>query len=353
MSALATVAYAMPTLFLVILSGQSCSKPPVSDGVAAQVASSKEGPTILPSSTPPADVGKLKPPLEPDPARTKPTPLHVVFNWSAPCRVPIVQDVVKGDHATRLRMNAVLESRGADLVLGLRDLRISTLDGADMSRAPRGLATSLTQNLAAMTPDAIIAPDGTFRGVDDLNGFVERGAKLLESSNAPELQKLARLLRLPMTQKVMVEDLHALWTSWVEAWLQAEIPAGTEQRVMMKQVVAGRMITFPTVVANRGPVAGVRDLVLLSVNDTFEGSDAERMFEGAGATLLNQAAAAPIPADAYVGMHVDRTVVAAIDPRTARPGRARSELRVRVGGLERIETRDTMFEWAAAVGCAP
>jgi hypothetical protein len=58
-----------------------------------------------------------------------------------------------------------------------------------------------------MTPDAIIAPDGTFRGVDDLNGFVERGARLLESSNAPELQKLARLLRLPMTQKVMVEDL--------------------------------------------------------------------------------------------------------------------------------------------------
>jgi hypothetical protein len=122
---------------------------------------------------------------------------------------------------------------------------------------------------------------------------------------------------------------------------------------MMKQVVAGRMITYPTVVTNRGPVAGVRDLVLLSPNDTFEGSDAERMFEGAGATLLNQAAAAPIPADAYVGMHVDRTVVAAIDPRTARPGRARSELRVRVGGLERIETRDTMFEWAAAVGCAP
>lgn len=120
MKAFATVG-CTPIFVLALIAEPSCSKDRTSQGVPAQVASSNERPAVVRGRVPATDVAKLMPPLEPDPLGTKAKRMHVAFNWSPPCRVPIVQDVVKGGHATRLRMNAVLETRGEDLALGMRD----------------------------------------------------------------------------------------------------------------------------------------------------------------------------------------------------------------------------------------
>jgi hypothetical protein len=300
---------------------------------------------------------ELKPALEATPvapsgAKAAPA-TRVVFGWYPPCSVPVVQDVTKDGHTSRLRMTVVLEKDGDGLRLALRDFRMTYYDGADVSSSPALGPASPVMRAAAVIPEGSIARDGAFRGVPDIDAAAERVAKIFSSSGDPQLQKIAGTMRLPAAKAVMAADLRGLWATWVEAWLQEPFPA-TEAPRPAKTAIDGHEIRFSEFLVNRGPVRDAPGLLLLSRRGVYSGAMAEQAFKSFAATVLQQADAGPLPADAgafFAGMRAERSFVAAIDPRNARPARARYEQRLRLGGVEKSEVRDTMFAWDAAVGC--
>jgi len=324
---------AMTVLMLVCATGAGCSRrqepekavpaaaspPPSAASAATPAPSASASASLTPKQFFAQD--PLGPQLEAAPSTGATNPVHVTFDWSPPCRVPALYVVTRQGHTARMRMIVSLGPAAEGFTLALRDMTLLRLDALDATRPDVARALAPTAALMTNMPTARISPAGAFLGARDMDAYATKLATSLAGSPIPELRRVAPMARAPEVQKLMEEDLRALWSSWVETWLAVSLAPGAETITTLPAVAGGRTKSATVLIQNRGAVREAPQLSLLSVHEAIADPKGEALS------------------------------VVALDAAHDRPYHARYEVRDDGADAGPAEVHETAFDWAHAVGC--
>jgi hypothetical protein len=150
------------------------------------------------------------------------------FDWSPPCRVPVVERVAKNDQGMTLAY-AIDVRPGTDgnLEVRLLDFEILELNGNDVRGPEWRERLKPIQSIASMVPAFVVTPPGEYVGVPDLEGFVERLLAQYPAETAAQMRD--KLLSPAVLAKLQLQ-ISEYWITWVGAWIGWQVAPGQTQR---------------------------------------------------------------------------------------------------------------------------
>jgi hypothetical protein len=292
---------------------------------------------------------QLSPKLEAKIEETDRTPIKLTFGWHAPCRVPVLAETEKRGKAARARMVAVLASDGDRLGLRIEKLEILEVNGypADSPAVAPHLAMAQAMMAAGM-PTRWVSPQGEYLGIDNLDGILDAVTQGLPKT--PELTRAMQAMKTPMMRAMMEQNAGDQWNTWVGMWIGLEIaPGGKVDRSAAIELPDGTFAAVPSEIQHRGTIEGGRGLVLLESTQLLEGPAAAKLMTGMMKNMSEAVGGAEPPA--VKDLSRQATILAAVDAKTSRVHRVRTETTIKMGDRVEQDIKDFAFDWSKAEGC--
>jgi hypothetical protein len=196
---------------------------------------------------------------------------HLSFGWPSPVRVAVTEKAIKGGVAATLRYELAVRSvAGGRLAVRLTDLQFLELGGQDLrSPAARKQLEPALKASAAM-PTMLIAPDGTFADVKDLDEALRVMAAGSKPRSAADKRALTAMLQSPQMRALLKNNAAELWNIWVGLWAGADLEPGKTRELNQETPLPdGSVMERPLRVTHHGP-AGPPGHVHLSFESTLE-----------------------------------------------------------------------------------
>jgi hypothetical protein len=280
------------------------------------------------------------------PAAAVPAPAGFVFDWSPPCRVPVVEDSeIDGDLG---RLKYVIDARrGADgnLEVRMQDFEMLRMSGQDVTSPAWKARLAPTMALTEAIPAMRVSPAGSYLGAEDPGALLER--LLAARHYSPEEEAAVRKMLLSSGAAATFDSLIGeYWHGWVEDWIGWSLAPGASRDEKLELPVEGG--TVPTTI--RYEYVGLHDgNASLRLTSTVTGA---QVFRLSGMKVGDMDKLAALIADA----RREQVAAVEIDPATLRPRHTRSELEVTVSfkdgtSKHRSEVHDLTWDWAKADGC--
>lgn len=277
---------------------------------------------------------------------------EIGFDWSAPCRVPALQWVLKKGQKATLRFDVVLVADGEGLRMRLDDMRFESIAGHSADDPAVQDQLRLARSMMRAVPETLISSDGAFVGVEGMDEAIDEVVAQIRQDDAELARTVEATLRAPQMRATMEQKAGDYWNGWVGAWLGRKLGPGSEvSETASLPTPTGEQIDVPQAFRHHGRVVDHEDLVLLSSEQVVEGEQAEEMMLETLKQMAAQGGREPPPREVVEGFRRVTMLHVAIDPDTGRPHRARYEMRIDLRGNKAVEIRDTAFDWDRATGC--
>jgi hypothetical protein len=296
--------------------------------------------------------------VAPSPARAE----HLSFGWPSPVKVAVTEKAVKAGVAATLRYDLSARTvAGGRLAVRLTDLQFLELGGQDLRNAAARKQLEPALKASAALPTMLIAPDGTFADVKDLDETLRAMAAASKPKSAADKRALTAMLQSPQMRAMLRNNAAELWNVWVGLWAGADLEPGRTREVSQETPLPdGSAIERPLRVTHHGP-AGPPGHVHLSFESTLEATTRnpklQRMIDG----VVQDLAAGgdrPIPRELVEGVRMTSAADVITDPATLRPVAAvwKKEVAVQVKGeppRSRAELHEYTFTWPKATSGQP
>jgi hypothetical protein len=298
------------------------------------------------------DFAQLSPKLEAKVAENDRTPIKLTFGWHAPCRVPILAETEKRGQNALARMVAVLDPDGDRLALRIEKLEVLMVNGqpADSPAVAPQIAM-LQAVMAAGFPTRWISHQGEYLEIDNIDRTFDAITKALPQT--PELARVMQAMKSPNMRAMFEQNAGEQWQTWVGMWVGLEVAPGN--KVDLSEAVElpdGTEATVPSQVQHRGTIEGDAGLVLLEYTQLLEGPAAAQLMAGMMKTMSEAIGGAAMPTPPTVtDLSRQVTILAAIDAKTSRVHRVRTEMKVTLGSDVVRDVKDFAFDWSKAEGC--
>ena len=276
----------------------------------------------------------------------------VRFGWTAPCKLPVRHYNYRNDRGGSLmRMTLDFSQDGTGYRVRLADVAFETIQGqpADSPEIGDDVKRAMATAAAAM-PYFEVSSGGEYEGLSGTDEIIE----FVLAEVGPEAsQQIAEVLRSPATKAQLEAKSGDYWKGWVQLWIGLELPPGETVSQPRRLPFYGDAFHADLETANLGAIEGHPDLRLYRSRQVLEGPEAARIMLKQLRALAKQTGGPTPPDDAIKSFRRDTTMHVAIDPRGARPHRARYQMVTEVNGQRRIEVTDWEFDWPRAQGCKP
>lgn len=268
------------------------------------------------------------------------------FDWSPPCRVPVVENTEKAGGLARMRY-VVSARRAADgnVEVSLQDFEMLEADGQDVTSPEWKRRLAPTMALVSAIPAMRVSPAGAYLGAERPEALLER---LLAARHYPPEEEAA--VRKQLSQPGAVESFDALigeyWRGWVEDWVGWSLAPGESKQEQHDLPVEG------------GAVPGTLRYEYLGLHDGYASLRLTSIVEGPRVLQLSGVKGADLAKLAEIIADSRREQVASVetDPTTLRPRHTRSQLDVTVSFKDGTSTsvrevHDLSWDWTKAEGC--
>jgi hypothetical protein len=287
---------------------------------------------------------------------------HLTFGWTPPVRVEVTEKAVKGGIGATLKYElSARADAGGRLAVRLTDLQFLELAGQDLRNAANRKQLEPALKASAALPTMIIAPDGTFADVKDLDEALKLMAAASKPKSAADRKALAAMLKSPQMRALLRNNAAELWNVWVGLWAGADLEPGRTREVSQETPLPdGSVLERPLRVTHHGP-AGPPGHVRLSFESTLEATPRtkgmQQLIDGI-VQDVSAGAGRPIPRELVEGVRVTSGADVITDPSTLRLVAAvwKKEIAVQVKGeppRARGELHEYTFSWPKASSGQP
>ena len=151
------------------------------------------------------------------------------FNWPAPAQAIVEQTIEKPGGTARLRYRIEVERQGEKFLVHHRDPRVLELKGQPIDGDSNEAKIEGHLLLAGFIPSIVVAANGDFESVIDLDAYIERTREALAAS--PEKHSaVAAVMSSPKVQSLLERRFSYIWRVWAEIWIELEIMSDQELR---------------------------------------------------------------------------------------------------------------------------
>lgn len=146
-----------------------------------------------------------------------------VFDWSAPCTVPVQDTVQKDGRSSVTRYDVrLVPFEDTQLAVYLEHFQPLENDGQPLSAKAQRLFRKRMKQVGALPP-YFVGRDGTFVGLPTDDAFLDRMFASL-SVKAHEAEETRALLTDQAAVNLMMADAARMWWAWVGAWVGHDLP---------------------------------------------------------------------------------------------------------------------------------
>lgn len=151
-------------------------------------------------------------------------PAPFTFDWSPPCRVPVVETTRKNGHEIGLAywLDVQPEESGG-VAVRRRSQEIVTLDGAPVRPAERRLAAGAMAEQWLVYPTLVVARDGQVARVDGVDAAIER---VIAARRGDARSQAHDLMRTPEVRAYLEGEYAVEWDLLVGHWVGWSLPIG-------------------------------------------------------------------------------------------------------------------------------
>ncbi len=282
-------------------------------------------PRLIPSLLTAAAAASI---LAPASAADDPAPLK--FAWPVPSKATVTEKIWKGVRTATTRYIVTVERSGTgdDLRAHLSDFTFIDMDGKPPTDPAVAPALAEAEALAKLTPDLLIAPDGTVKDVLGLDALIEAQIVGLESHATEEMKPHLPEIRAKMTSPAERERKKRIstnwWRTWVAEWVGLSLAEG--------KVVEGKRTVRDVDETERDapavfrlvPAPDDKGLMQVAREAALDGDATKASLEQWVATLARQTGKTP-PDGFFTGLRLTSRAAVTVDLATLRPRRALSE----------------------------
>jgi hypothetical protein len=278
---------------------------------------------------------------------------HMTFHWPAPVKVAVTEKVLKGGVGATLRYDlSVQPAPGGGLTVRLTDVRFVEIGGQDLRNPAVRKQLDPGLNASAALPTLVIAPDGTFADVRDVDRTIKEMALASKPKSAVEKKAMAAMFKSPQLRLMLKQNAAELWSMWVGLWANADLEPGRTREVSQQiPLPDGGVIERPLRVTHHGP-AGPPGYVRLSFQATMEANSRDkslrRLIDGMVRDLAGSGR--PIPPELVESVQNTSAAEVITDPSTLQMVAAawNKEVAVQVKGQPpraQAEVHEYTFTW--------
>jgi hypothetical protein len=166
----------------------------------------------------------------PSAASQPPELIQLKFGWPAPAQAIVEQTIEEPGNNAKLRYRIEVERQGEKLLVHHRDARVLELKGQPVDGDSNGAEVEGQLLLAGFIPSIVVAADGEFERIIDMDAYIERTREALAAS--PEQHdEIAAIMSSPKMQWALEQKIGDIWRGWAELWLELELMSDQGLRV--------------------------------------------------------------------------------------------------------------------------
>lgn len=276
-----------------------------------------------------------------------------VFGWTAPCRVPVVEDMERKGERARVAFVLEVQPAGDDLHVRRLQYRLLSSDGGDATTPE---AREEFDRLEAIQPTMVVRNSGEIVDILGLDQLIDHIlAQKADETDPATREKVRRALRSPGFRDMQRNRAAEYWEIWVGAWRDFGPRPGSPREVKTTSEMFGVEVPIILVGEHLGESAEYPGLAHLRITSTTDADGSSQAIEAIVGKMMKQMGH-QLPADFEVRSFEKVNVIEVFtDPATLRPARARRVARWRIDGGEKTvqsrEMQDYRFDWAHAEGC--
>ncbi len=326
--------------------------PPLLLGAALSMACAKAEQSPLRPATPP----RAEPAAHPVAPRAEQSPRSdhgFVFDWTPPCRVPVLESVTRKGKNARLSYHVALRSGQHDtLNVSLEDLAFVEFEGRPITAALREQLQPALE-LASALPSFEVSRAGRFLSCEGLDDMVQRLNRQLKipPDRAEQLQKI---MASPRMAAAMQASIGSYWATWVESWIDWDLtPESARSSEIVQPLPGGGQVPAKL----RREFLSLRDgYATLRQTTTLEGAAATRAITTLLDDLVQREGGPDEHGIVLKSGRIEVTLLAETQPANLRPRHTRFErqqqLQFSDGSTRKdVEVRDLEWQWQRAEGC--
>ncbi len=191
------------------------------------------------------------------------------FDWPSPKTVKISELALKKGNTAELTYEIDFQrGKGRDYLVSLKNLTFKKLNGSAVTpEIERGLQPAI--NAFNTMPTFVVNETGRLADIEGIERLVSATGNALAVDD-----KTLDALKSKQATALLKHALSQYWTCWVEAWIDFDLPPGSEVERMFDQPLpgaeGGKPIRGVRKWEHLGPVEGRSGLVHLRMEETFK-----------------------------------------------------------------------------------
>jgi hypothetical protein len=158
----------------------------------------------------------------PSAASQPPELIRLHFGWPAPAQAIVEQTIEEPGNNAKLRYRIEVERQGEKLLVHHRDPRVLELQGQPIDSDSNAAEIEGHLLLAGFIPSIVVAADGEFDRVIDMDAYIERTREALAAS-PEEHDAIAAIMNSPKMQWTLEHRIVDIWRGWAEMWIELEL----------------------------------------------------------------------------------------------------------------------------------
>jgi hypothetical protein len=257
------------------------------------------------------------------------------FAWPVPGRAKVTHRAERDGHVSTMRYDlAVKRNAEGQLEVRFDGFTFTELDGKDMQASELRAVRAGLEKLTAMIPNLLITPEGDYAGVLGMDEMIEALLAFERKTKTPaQMASMERLLRSPEVKAMLIAKSGDYWHTWVGVWKDLRLTPGERWTAALEVGTPSGTVEVPAVFEHHGAVPGEPGLVRFSMASTLEGEAAASLMAGILREVIGALGKSTMPKLESVRRATKAS--ADIDPRTAKPRRARMEvlMEVKIEGI--------------------